>query len=131
MAEALARSFLEREPGPIATKVRSAGISAFDGVPPAPDAVAALRPLGIDLRRHTSRELTRQMVAEADAIFVMTPVHAQAVLAVDPSAASKVHTMDPEGAEVPDPFGQPPEVYAATAQRLKDMVERRLRELEP
>lgn len=131
MAEALARSFLEREPGPIATKVRSAGISAFDGTPPSPDAVAALRTLGIDMRRHTSRELTRQMVAEADAIFVMTPSHAQAVLAVDPSAASKVHTMDPEGADVPDPFGQSPEVYAATAQRLKDMVERRLRELEP
>lgn len=131
MAEAIARHMLESQPPPIATRVRSAGISAYDGAPPSPEAVEALRAMGIAMGRHASRELTRQMIAEADVIFAMTPAHAEAVASIDPSATGKVHTIDPEGLDVPDPFGQSPEIYRQTAERLREIIERRLRELEP
>jgi hypothetical protein len=52
-----------------------------------------------------------------------------AVLAADPTAVGKVSTLDPEGADVPDPIGGPAEVYSRTAERIRSLVQRRIEEL--
>jgi L-threonylcarbamoyladenylate synthase len=119
--------------GPAAghVKVTSAGAGASGGTPVSPEAIEALAALGLptaDLSRHRSRELTRAMVAEADEIYVMAAPHAQAVLAIDPTARAKVRLLDPSGEDVPDPIGSTQEVYSATARRLKHLISRRLQE---
>lgn len=135
MAEAIAANLVARDTGTtgVRTRVRSAGVAADDGEPISPEAVKAIRALGIepsDLARRTSRELTRQMLAEADVIFAMTAGHARAVAAMDPPSAHKVMVLDPEGGDVPDPIGGPQELYTQTARRLAELIQQRLAELD-
>ncbi len=136
MAETIARHLLDArgsDEAGVTLKVRSAGASATPGSPAAPEAVRALARMGFDvaeLSRHRSRELTRQEIAEADVIYVMTAGHARAVHAIDPTAEHKVRVLDPEGGDVQDPIGSPLEVYTRTAEQLKQLIERRLKEEE-
>lgn len=133
MAEAIARHLLARQavthgseqgPGPVEVLVRSAGVSAGDGEPATPEGREALKRLDIQMGRHASKSLTRRMIQDADEILAMTRSHAQGVLALDPSAAGKVFTIDPEG-DVPDPIGGPQSVYDETAERLLELIRAR------
>ena len=102
-------------------------------MPVSPEAVAAVKKLGVadrGLARHVSRELTRQMLAEADVVYTMTGAQARMVAAMAPNQAGKVVTLDPEGEDIPDPVGAPQEVYTRTAERLRGVVEKRLSEPE-
>lgn len=126
MAEAIARDLLKDDPG---ATVMSAGVEAMDGSLPAEQAVEVLKAMGLDLSGHRSRALTRELVELATAIYVMTPSHELAVLELDPSAQDKVSLLNP-GGEVPDPFGQPVEVYQETATTMRDLIAGRLKEIE-
>ncbi|MBX3386320.1 MAG: hypothetical protein KF768_07100 [Phycisphaeraceae bacterium] len=145
MAEALAADFARRNsaaadhPEPTITiSVASAGAGAGHGQPITPEAVVALRELGVSpapptsltySRSSGSKPLTRRLIADADIVFAMSRSHVHAVLDLDPDAASKVHTLDPTGADVPDPIGSGPATYSHTARRIRDLVELRLKEL--
>lgn len=132
MAEAIARDLLAREPqSGIRTTVRSAGVSATTGQPTTAEAIEALARIGINAPRQRSTELTRDMVAEADAIFAMTQAHVRAVLAIDPTAEGRVHTLAPNGEAIDDPIGGSQERYDAAAAQIKTMVAQRLKELAP
>jgi len=131
MAAALARHFATSRPASARRIVAaSAGISAEAGLPMTPEAVAALRRLGVDPGPHRSRLLARGDIADADRIFCMTPVHRQAVLALDPSAAARTETLDRAGAGVPDPVGGTQPLYDETARLLAGLVAQRIQELD-
>lgn len=130
MAAAIARSLVPAEKDGVTTKVRSAGVFASGGEPITPESVRALKAIGIDTKEaegHRSHDLTRQMIADAEVIYAMTAQHAREVKAMDPSSVDKVKTLDPSGQDVPDPIGGTQEVYTRTAERLKSLIERRLR----
>lgn len=130
MAEALASALIEREPpSPVRTIVRSAGTGG-DGAPATPEAVEAMRRRGIDLAGHRSRGLTRDLIASADVIYVMTSRHARIVLGIDPRAAERVELLDPEGRDVEDPIGSPLDEYERVATNLERMIAQRLKELD-
>ena len=46
----------------------------------------------------------------------------------NPTAAGKVHTLDPQGRDVPDPIGMSREVYTQTSRHLLELISRRLKE---
>jgi len=132
MAEAIARHWLAANPTPgIQTAVASAGCAAISGAPPTREAIRAIKNLGMNPPKGRSRPLSRELVSKAELIFVMSPAHRDAVLAMDPSAANRAMLLDPDGSDVPDPIGGPADVYAHTAGRLKELIERRLKELDP
>lgn len=108
----------------------SAGTGASRGMPQTPEGVQALRDLGVAPEAHASRPLTRELLDEADAVFVMTPQHRRAALELAPDLADRVHTLDPDGGMIPDPIGMAQSVYNETAQRLRALIERRLDELD-
>ncbi len=126
MAEAIARDLLGGE----AAAVRSAGVSAGDGYPATEEARIAMERAGLDLSGHRSRQLSRQLVDWAGVIYTMTDAHRAAVLALDPSAADKVMNLDPDGGSIPDPFGMPVEAYIETAGALRELIARRLKEMQ-
>ncbi|MEM1330445.1 MAG: Sua5/YciO/YrdC/YwlC family protein [Planctomycetota bacterium] len=134
MAADIARSLLgELVSGSGAGRVRvmSAGVAAGDGAPVSPENAVALAALGMEASLgHGSKPLTPEMLTRADVIYAMTPDHAHAVEAMDPSVADRVHTLSPEGSPVPDPIGGPQEVYNETARVLLELVRRRLSELD-
>lgn len=132
MAEAIARAALAERLGvdadeldQVRWQVRSAGAFAAEGMPATPEAVAALHELGIEPHAHRSRPLTAAMIRQADAIFTMTESHRQAVLAIAPDAADKVHRLDAAG-DIEDPIGGHKQTYVDIARRMQQLVQRQL-----
>lgn len=128
MAEAIATGLAERR-GLAGIRFSSAGTGAINGAPATPEGVRAVRERGFAPASPGSRSLTTRMIQDADAIYTMTRSHMQNVLHLDPSAAGKVHLLDPAGQDVPDPIGMPQAAYNETAIRLEQMIEARLKEL--
>lgn len=130
MAEAIARHMVGSRPeGPIRTIVESAGTGG-GGSGATREAVDAMRRRGLDISRHVSRALTREMIERADVIYTMTTRHAGAVEAMSPAARGKTRVLDPEGRDVEDPIGQPESEYERVASTLERLIRRRLDELD-
>ncbi len=128
MAAALARALLAERDDDV-TRAVSAGVAAGAGMPATPEAVEEMARRGLDLSAHRSRPLTAEMIERADAVFAMTPAHADTARRLAPDHAAKVRPLDPDG-EIPDPIGMGREVYRETADRLATLVQARLRELD-
>lgn len=132
MAEAIARHKLAERLGvkPAALIDRgwaivSAGAFAVPGSPATPEAVDAVKRIGIDPPAHRSRPLTADLVRDAQAIYCMTDTHRQAVLAMAPDAADKVRLLDPAG-EIDDPIGAGHAVYDQCAARIAKLIDGQL-----
>ena len=129
MAQAIAKQLLsEQEPKGITTHAASAGVAAGDGMPATPEAIDALESIGIKASPHQSQQLTLPMIDQAEIIYTMTPSHAQAIMTMAPNSVHKVFVLD-EQESVPDPIGQSAEVYKHTAQRLVELITKRLSEI--
>jgi L-threonylcarbamoyladenylate synthase len=130
MAEAIAREVLAQQRPRIPTRVMSAGVSAGSGEAMTPEARDVLTGMNIDPGRHRSQELGRDQLAEAEVVFAMTQAHAEAIRAMAPSQSAKVVVLDPTGQDIPDPIGGSEVEYRSVAMRLRDLVARRLAELD-
>ena len=132
MAEAIARNVLaenlkvsESDLEKKGINVMSAGSFAMPGARATPQAVEALREVGVDLSHHRSRPLTVELIHQADAIYTMSRAHTQAVMALVPGAATKLDTLDPDG-DIDDPIGSDVHVYKDLAGQLRELISRRL-----
>jgi L-threonylcarbamoyladenylate synthase len=137
MAEALARKILADRLGVPQDQleqkgfsVLSAGAYALPGAKATPAAVEAVGGMGADLTRHRSRMLTPELVNQADLIFTMGRSHRDAVMALSPAAAGKVHTLDPEK-DIEDPIGGDASLYRELAVELERLIAGRLDEVVP
>jgi len=88
----------------------SAGVHAILGREAHPWALAASQELGLSLAGHRARPLTPELVAQADAVFVMDFQNKAEVLALYPEAKERVFMLsayaDGPGRyrEIPDPY---------------------------
>lgn len=129
MAEVIARDLVEKQkPSGITTIIQSAGVAAGSGMGATREAVEVVDKMGLDLTKHQSRPITLETIDQAEIIYTMTPTHAQAVMTMAPNSVHKVFVLD-EHEGVPDPIGQGIEVYQHTAQKLKELIERRFEEI--
>jgi len=108
--------------------IGSAGAFASAGAPATPEAVAAVRSLGIAPTAHRARPLTAELANHAETIFCMTESHRAAIESVAPQAAGKVQLLDPAG-DIDDPIGSDAAVYQRVAQRIQQAVRQRLDQL--
>ena len=113
LAAALARAY--------GVDAQSAGLSAYPGDPASSQAARVARLYGADLSGHRARQVTREMVDQADAIFVMTPGHRAALCALFPQAASRARVLEPS---IPDPYGGGEAVYRQCAESLLEAMKR-------
>ena len=134
MAAGLARKVLADHLGCTAgqlkahgVEVGSAGVFAGNGASATDDAVLAAREVGADISRHRSRELTSELINDADVIFCMTGSHMDEVLRRWPAAADKVKRLDESG-DIVDPIGGDQDVYRKTALAIFRALQRRVRE---
>jgi len=124
MAEYLLRRRLEGIQG---VRVKSAGIMALRGQPASPEAVTAMKEVGVDLTPHKSQPLTWELVDEADLIVVMTSAHLAAVQGRFPDAMEKTRRMMsfsdmPLSADVADPIGLSVDVYRRTRDQIDSAI---------
>ncbi|MDR2850409.1 MAG: low molecular weight protein arginine phosphatase [Verrucomicrobiota bacterium] len=114
MAEALLRDALPPESR---WRTASAGVSTGNGYPASLNAVQALAEVGVDLTRHRSRQLTRELVAGSALIVAMTGGHRMHIESSHPGTCGKVALMRafdpaaPLGSDVDDPHGYALEDY--------------------
>jgi tRNA threonylcarbamoyl adenosine modification protein (Sua5/YciO/YrdC/YwlC family) len=135
IAEGLARDVLARRlsttPDGLEDRgifVLSAGTMAGSSTAAAPEAVAVCRARGIDISRHATQGLSRELISAADRIYAMTGQHQATILAIDPSAASKTELLDPSG-DIADPLGGGQEDYTVCADRIASVLGQRLSEV--
>jgi protein-tyrosine phosphatase len=86
----------------------SAGIAASEGESASINAIAAAREFGVDLSKHSARQVTREMIEGSDAVYTMSPPHSQGLKATFPEYAGKISTL---GSGIPDPFGGDLNIY--------------------
>ncbi len=88
MAEGLLRHHVEAR-GCRDVEVESAGTWAQAGAPASSGAQDVMRDAGIDISRHRSTPLETHHLESADLVIVMTSVHMQEVMDLEPAAAPK------------------------------------------
>ncbi|MGD9781210.1 MAG: low molecular weight protein arginine phosphatase [Kiritimatiellia bacterium] len=100
----------------------SAGVAAWGGAPPTPEAVEAMREIGIDISAHRSRAIARQMVDEANVVLAMTEEHRREIERRFPEARGKTFLLHGfglgEARDVADPIGYPEDVYRHTRDEM-------------
>lgn len=90
MAEYLFRSRL----GPnLPWTAGSAGLAAVDGLAASQTAIEVMHEIGLDIKTHRSRELTRELIDTATIILVMTDAQALEVKKRFPTARDRVHLL--------------------------------------
>ncbi len=111
-------------------KVTSAGIAAGEGMPPSTHSVTAMNDLGIDITDQRSCQLTPELVASADYLFVMTYGHLDAILMMYPEAGDKTylvrHFIEDETLlhrDISDPIGQSEQVYRHCRDEIASAME--------
>lgn len=136
LAEAMFRSSLAKRVGvkpealaALGYTVGSAGTSAGFSGGASEGAYEAARQAGLDLSQHKARQLTPALIAESDRIFGMSKRHVEAAMMMAPSAAKKIMLLDPDGGDIEDPLGWPPEQFRALMARMQTMIDRRIDEI--
>ncbi len=127
MAELMLRSAVDAA-NLSAVRIESAGVAAEVGESATPNTVTVLAEQGIDGSNHVARQLTEQMLADADLVLVATEAVRRRVLNYRNSDASKVRLMLGEG-DLADPWGFSLETYRSTARELQPAVEGWLEEI--
>lgn len=130
MAEAMFKDILDKNRGDYDMNIISAGVAAFPGAGANPNAIRAMKEMGIDLQGHTTSLLTPELVKQADLILTMTGNHRDTIVAMEPGAGEKVYTLmeytglDGAGAskDIMDPYGSSIEVYRDSAAQIKEAL---------
>lgn len=109
--------------------VFSAGVAAYPGDAPTPEAVEVLQGMDIDLSGHRSQPLGTEVVAQADHLIAMTRSHLLAILTRYPAIGGSMRLLGGAEGDLEDPIGQAREVYQACAARIDRHLERLAEEL--
>jgi protein-tyrosine-phosphatase len=127
MAEAIARRLLA-DRGLADATVGSAGTSAWDGATASDGALLVGMEQSVDIGGHRARQLTPEIVRDADVILVMGPHHKDRVEALGGEGKTWLLSEYASGGRsdraVSDPFGGDLETYRATFAELERDIQR-------
>jgi L-threonylcarbamoyladenylate synthase len=112
----------------IGYKVVSAGVLDMAGAPASAGAIAACAAKEIDIRAHKSTKLSRQLIEESDFIFAMEQAHRETVCGLSPDALNKC-TLLAQDHDIPDPIGQPQELFNNCAEMIEEAIKKKIDEL--
>ena len=110
--------------------VSSAGIMAVSGVGASQGAREVLAREGINVSRHISRQLDKEIAQRSDLILIMERLHENAVLKIAPGVKNRVFLLkefakiDENNLDIADPSGQPLGYYEDVYVSIKEALER-------
>ena len=116
-------------------KAHSAGLAAVDGLPASRTAIEVMDEVGLNIRKHSSRELTNELIDEATTILVMTSAHAAELKQRFPKARDRVYLLgsfnkDAKEKEISDPVGSSLEIYRRTMNDIAGCLDGLIRYLQ-
>lgn len=116
---------------PFTVEAFSAGLDAPEGAPAAEPAITLLRARGVnDLERHRAVKLNKNMVAEADLIFVMTADQHHHLLNLFPEAEGKTYLLTDyasngrDKGDIADPFGGGLKKYQMSLEEIHNCIKK-------
>ncbi len=133
MAEAICRLVLSEMLGcqrseldGFGIEVASSGTYAGKGLVATQEAIDAMKTFSIDISGHRSQAVSAELVGRADIVFAMTAGHKDFVCELAGNAVNRIELLDRNG--ISDPLGRDTSVYVACAERMKCLIEKRVRE---
>jgi protein-tyrosine phosphatase len=111
--------------------VLSAGLNAMMERPATSEAMEAIQPWGAELRDHRSRQVTQDLLEQADYIVPMTRGHLRTLQDFYPSIGPRPILFSPEGEDIEDPIGRALKIYQECAAKIRKSLESRLDEFCP
>jgi len=124
MGAALLQHALAGQPEPLRSlKVLSAGVASRTGQPASPNAVTALKKVGIDLMGHVSRPVTQELLDRSLLVLCMTESHRDMIELTAEPVPPRLHlfrefTGTKENMEIPDPYGMHLSAYEASRDEM-------------
>jgi protein-tyrosine phosphatase len=109
-------------------KVFSAGIAASNGIGATDYAIRCCETKNVDIANHKSRNLTAEMVKEADYIFAMSEEHKSDIIQLSPDAKQKCMLLN-DSENINDPIGGDFETYRICGALIEKAVKKRISEL--
>jgi len=107
IAEACLRDTADHDRRVSQWEVSSAGTWTKDGLSPTPEAIREADRLGLDIRSHRSRVMTRQIIEEADLVLVMEQGHKEALQNEFPQKKEFVYLLSEVTVGIPFDFPDP------------------------
>jgi protein-tyrosine-phosphatase len=113
-------------------EVKTAGVLTVAGLVPTPEAKQVMQKEGVDIAKHRSAALSRELISRADYLLGMTPYHVQIAKRMADEAQTKAHLLkefaksDPRNFQINDPMGATLEVYKRVFREIKMAVDRLL-----
>ena len=127
MAEALFKDMVKND-GEIAwncLEARSAGISNTRGSDASDQALLVMRERGIDMSRHRSRPVDRDILEWADVVLCMEAGHLHTLQQSFPDLANKLYLLAEYcggSGDIADPSGRPTSAFEACAGQLEGLL---------
>ncbi|MBI1292989.1 hypothetical protein GC173_17395 [bacterium] len=112
--------------------VKTAGVMTVPGLIPTDEAVQVMKNANIDISKHRSCPLTRELIHKADLILGMTPFHVQTALRMSEEAKGKTYLLkefaesDLKNYQITDPNGLTLEVYKRVYREMKLAIDKML-----
>ena len=109
------------------TQVGSAGTHALHGNQAEPTAIAAMARIGIDIKAHRARQITREIARGSDLILTMEAAHSQHIKGLlkwrqnPPRRISEFNPQVPAH-DIADPYGGPIEAFEECIQTLRPCI---------
>lgn len=128
MAAGLLAHALAAEEEPLKSlKVLSAGVAACRGEAASPNAVAAMKKVGLSLENHRSQAVTRELLEASFLTFCMTDSHRAILYYHFDPLPTQVYLMreflsQPPSADIPDPFGMDLRAYEACRDSMVEAI---------
>lgn len=122
MAEGLFKSLLAQRGLQDGWQVSSAGTLDEPSMSATPEARQAAAELGADIRKHRSRQITKEILDHSDLILVMTHDHQELLNEVDPTSAERTFLLSQMAGieqDVEDPIGFGFPVYQGCARQIQ------------
>ena len=128
MGAALLQHALAGQPEPLRSlRAVSAGVASRTGEPASANAVSALKKVGIDLKGHSSRPVTQELLDRALLVLCMTESHRDMIELTASPVPARMHlfrefTGDKGNLEIPDPYGLSLPAYESCRDELVSAI---------
>jgi protein-tyrosine phosphatase len=112
--------------------IYSRGVAAVDGTDASKQAIRVMDSMGIDMRSHKAKSLTRKDVEKADIILTMTNNHKSLVLNLYPETKNKLYTLKEyanKDIDINDILDEINEIYKSINEKRTHLMEQRKGEI--
>lgn len=126
MASALFSALLKRRGTSAGWRVESAGTWTLEDEPAAAKSIRLLNERGLNLRRHRSRSVSRELLRGFNLILTMEHGHKEAMQAEFPEASNRIFLLSEMvggNQEIKDPMGGPEADFLQTIAELETLLE--------